>query len=89
MSIPDPPSTSTDEKRAGLEPEEFQKRLVFVTLTVLVLGLGGGTCLGYKIKRAEKYQQHRQNRAQNEAETLSARDRVRSAPGDDVPTEGR
>ncbi len=91
MSVPDPPSTSNDEKRAGLEPEEFQKRLVFVTLIVLILGLGGGTCLGYKIKRAEQYQQHRQNQASNPSDDSSSErpEQPPEAPGSNNPTEGR
>ena len=47
------------EKRGGLEPEEFQKRLVFVTATVLILGVVGGTCLGSKIRQAERAQEMR------------------------------
>ncbi|MFB6262638.1 MAG: hypothetical protein ABEL76_03270 [Bradymonadaceae bacterium] len=44
------------ELKAGLEPVEFQRRLVFVTFTVLFLGITGGTCLGWKIQKAENYQ---------------------------------
>lgn len=51
-----PSSGGNDSKRAGLEPEEFQRRLVFVTAVVLVLGLVGGTCLGLKIRKAENAQ---------------------------------
>jgi hypothetical protein len=47
------------EKRGGLKPEEFQKRLVFVTATVLILGVVGGTCLGSKIRQAERAQEMR------------------------------
>ncbi len=45
-----------DRKRAGLEPETFQKRLIAVTAIVLTLGVFGGTCLGSKIERAERIQ---------------------------------
>ena len=50
--------TAQRDKRtkAGLEPKEFQRRLIFVTVTVLILGVGGGTCLGIKIKNAEQLQ---------------------------------
>ena len=44
------------DKRGGLEPEEFQKRLIFVTATILILGVAGGTCLGTKIRQAERAQ---------------------------------
>ena len=52
---PEPVNDDT-EKQGGLEPETFQRRLIIVTVTVLVLGVVGGTCLGLKINRAEQYQ---------------------------------
>lgn len=47
---------SGDDKRAGMEPEKFRKRLFAVSAAVLMLGLFGGTCLGSKIEQAERAQ---------------------------------
>lgn len=56
---------SDTERRGGLEPEAFQRELVFVTATVLILGVVGGSCLGMKIQRAE----HRSNERVEQTQT--------------------
>jgi len=55
--VPNPGLQDHTDKRAGLEPEEFQRRLIAVTAIVLTLGIVGGTCLGMKIEKAEQLQQ--------------------------------
>lgn len=68
-------SDESTEKRGGLEPEEHRRRLILVTLLVLGLGVAGGTCLGYKIQRAERLQKER-----NEEQLEQGR------PGEDRPS---
>jgi hypothetical protein len=47
------PINEDTEKKGGLEPGEFRRRLILVTAIVLGLGLFGGTCLGLKISERE------------------------------------
>lgn len=52
-SQPKPVNDQTNLK-GGMKPEAFQRRLVLVTGLVLFLGIVGGTCLGMKIRQAER-----------------------------------
>lgn len=54
------------ETRGGLDPEAFQRELVIVTATVLILGVAGGSCLGMKIQRAEHQNNERAEKPQTE-----------------------
>lgn len=65
-SDPNPRIADEAEKRGGLEPEEFQRELVIVTATVLILGIVGGSCLGMKIQRAEHRSDERAKQQQTE-----------------------
>lgn len=73
------------EKRGGLEPEAFQRELIFVTATVLILGIVGGSCLGMKIQRAEHRSDERAAQQQHDGPEQSpagaeSRDRSRNGP---------
>lgn len=75
------PDTVDDsgETRGGLEPEQFQRELVVVTATVLILGIVGGSCLGMKIKRAEQRQQQANHQADETPADQSADRPVRES----------
>lgn len=78
----DGPNRTDDEAetRGGLEPEAFQRELIFVTASVLILGIVGGSCLGMKIHRAEKAQSKVDQTAPS-SETPTETPRERAAPG--------
>jgi len=70
------------EKRGGLDPEAFQRELVFVTATILILGIIGGSCLGMKIQRAEHRSDERAAQQQDDEPD-------RSPGGAESPDRGR